>query len=236
MIKAIIADDEPIAMRYLKKILTELHFNIEIIDEVTDPDEVVPKVKEKRPDIVFLDIDFKRKDLNGLVLADRIAELFPTMMIIYISAHNIFKTAAWEGKAVVLGYIDKPFNRVRVERALSKLAGYVSINRIEIRDKNNIIHYLSPSDIVMFERVKNTKNTIVHCENKKINTSESLSSIKERLKGSDKLLHVNRSYIVNFTKIDNVLLYCESSYVIKFKNCSCEAYVARKTALELNLV
>lgn len=236
MIKAIIADDEPIAMRYLGKTLTELRSNIEIIDEVTDPDEVIPKVKEKCPDIVFLDIDFKRKDVNGLILADRIAELFPTMMIIYISAHNIFKPAAWEGKAVVLGYIDKPFNRVRVERALSKLAGYVSINRIEIRDKNNIFHYLSPSDIVMFEHEKNTKNTIVYCDNKKIYTTESLTSIMEKLKGSDKLLHVNRSYIVNLTKIDNVSLYCESSYVIKFKNCSSEAYVAKKTALELNLI
>lgn len=112
----------------------------------------------------------------------------------------------------------------------------MSTDRIEIKDKNKVIHYLSPSEIIMFEHAKNTKNTIVHCDNKKICTTESLTSIMEKLKGSDKLLHVNRSYIVNLTKIDNVSLYCESSYVIKFKNCSSEAYIAKKTALELNLI
>lgn len=86
MIKAIIADDEPIAIRYLKKILTELGSNIEIIDEVTDPTEVIPKVKEKRPDLVFLDIDFKRKEINGLGIADRVCEQFPNIIIIYIGS------------------------------------------------------------------------------------------------------------------------------------------------------
>jgi len=236
MIKAIIADDEPIAMRHLRRILTELHSNIEIIEEVLNPYEVIPIVKEKLPDVVFLDIDFKTKEINGLILADRISEYFPTIIIIYISAYNEFKSEAWERKAVVLGYIDKPFNKVKVERVLLKIARYMSCDRIEIRDKNKISHYLSPSEIIMFEHEKNTKNTIVHCDNKKIYTTESLTSIMEKLKGSDKLLHVNRAYIVNLTKIDNVSLYCESSYVIKFKNCSSEAYVAKKTALELNLI
>ncbi|KJS17460.1 MAG: hypothetical protein VR69_05010 [Peptococcaceae bacterium BRH_c4b] len=236
MIKAIVADDEPIAMRHLKKILSELRSNIEIIDEVTDPDNVVPIVKEKLPDVVFLDIDFKRKDVNGLILADRISEHFPAIMIIYISAHNEFKSEAWERKAVVLGYIDKPFNKIKVERVLLKMAKYISGNRIEIRDKSNIFHYLSPGEIIMIEREKNTKNTIVHCNNKKINTSGSLTSIEEMLKGSEKLLRINRSYIINITKIERVSFFSECSYVVKFKNSACEAYIAKQTAHELDLV
>lgn len=236
MIKAIIADDEPVAIRHLKKILTELPSNIEIIEEVTNPNEVVPVIKEKLPDVVFLDINFNKKDINGLILADRISEHFPAIMIIYISAHNEFKSEAWERKALVLGYIDKPFNKVKVERVLLKIARYISYDRIEIRDKNNIFHYLSPSEIVMFEREKNTKNTIVHCDNKKINISESLTSIEEMLKGSKKLLRISRSYIINITKIDRLSLFSESSYIVKFKNSSCEAYISKETAHELDLI
>lgn len=236
MIKAIIADDEPVAIRHLRKILTELRSNIEIIDEITDPNEVLPVIKEELPDVVFLDIDFNRKDMNGLILADRISEHFPSIMIIYISAHNEFKSEAWERKALVLGYIDKPFNKVKVERVLLKIARYISYDRIEIRDKNNIFHYLSPSEIVMFEREKNTKNTIVHCDNKKINISESLTSIEEILKGSKKLLRISRSYIINITKIDRLSLFSESSYIVKFKNSSCEAYISKETAHELDLI
>ncbi|OPY56089.1 MAG: Transcriptional regulatory protein YehT [Pelotomaculum sp. PtaU1.Bin035] len=236
MIKAIIADDEPIAMRHLRKILAKLGSNIEIMDEVTDPNEVVPIVKEKRPDVVFLDIDFNRKNINGLILADRISEHFPATVIIYISAYNEFKSEAWERKALVLGYIDKPFNKVKVERVLLKIARYISCDRIEIRDKNNVFHYLSPSEIVMFEREKNAKNTIIHCDTKKINTSESLTSIEQMLKGSEKLFRINRSYIINITKIDRLSLFSEGSYVVKFKNSSCEAYIAKKTAYELELI
>lgn len=236
MIKAIIADDEPIAIRHLRKILAELRSNIEVIGEVTDPDQVFPIVKEKHPDLIFLDIDFNRKDIDGLILADRISEHFPAIIIIYISAHNEFKSEAWERKAVVLGYIDKPFNKVKVERVLLKIARYMSCDRIEIRDKNNIIHYLSPGEIVMFEREKNTKNTIVHCDNKKIHTSESLTSIEKMLKGSEKLMRISRSYIINIAKIDRVSLFNESSYVVKFKNSVCEAYIAKQTALELELI
>jgi len=236
MIRAIIADDEPIAMRHLKKILTGLRSNIEIIGEATDPNQVLPMIKEKHPDVIFLDIDFNKQDINGLILADKISENFPATIIIYISAHNEFKSEAWERKAVVLGYIDKPFNKVKVERVLLKIARYMSCDRIEIRDKNNIFHYLSPSEIVMFEREKNTKNTIVHCDNKKINISLSLNSIEEMLTGSEKLLRISRSYIINITKIDRVSLFSKNSYVVKFKNSTCEAYIGKETAYELNLI
>lgn len=236
MIKAVVADDELIAMRHLRKILAELRSNIEIIGEVTDPDQVFTIVKEKHPDLIFLDIDFNRNDIDGLILADRISEHSPAIIIIYISAHNEFKSEAWERKAVVLGYIDKPFNKVKVERVLLKLAKYMSCDRIEIRDKNNIFHYISPIEIVMFEREKNTKNTIVHCDNKKIHTSESLTSIEKMLKGSEKLMRISRSYIINIAKIDRVSLFSGSSYVVKFKNSACEAYIAKQTALELELI
>jgi two-component system LytT family response regulator len=87
----------------------------------------------------------------------------------------------------------------------------------------------------MFEREKNKKNTIVHCDNKKINTSESLSTIEGKLDGTN-LLRISRSYIVNPAKIDSVLFYSESSYLVRFKNCGCEAYISKKTAQELALI
>lgn len=236
MIRAIIADDEPVAMRHLKKILAELRSNIEIIGEVTDPERVFPMVKEKHPDVIFLDIDFNRKDINGLILADKIYERFPAAMIIYISAHNEFKSEAWERKAVVLGYIDKPFNKVKVERVLLKIARYTSYDRIEIKDKSNVLHYLSPREIVMLEREKNAKNTIVYCDGKEINTSESLTSIETKLEGTKELLRVSRSYIINVTKIDQVSLFSKSTYVVKFKKSACEAYIGKETARELNLI
>jgi len=236
VIRAIIADDEPVAMRHLKKILAGLRSNIVIVGEVTDPSQVLPLIEEKHPDLIFLDIDFNRQDINGLMLADRISDSFPATMIIYISAHNKFKSEAWERKAVVLAYIDKPFNKEKVERALTKMARYVSYDRIEIKDKNNIYHYLSPSEIIMFEREKNTKNTIVHCDNKKINISESLISIERMLKGRGSLLRISRSYIINIAKIDRVSLFSKNSYVVKFKNSACEAYIGKETAQELELI
>jgi len=236
MIRAIIADDEPVAIRHLKKILVQLRSNIEIIGEVAAPEQVFPMVAEKHPDIIFLDIDFNREDINGLILADKIYEHLPAAMIIYISAHHEFKSDAWERKAVVLGYIDKPFSKMKVERVLLKIANYISYDRIEIKDKNNILHYLSPGEIVMCEREKNAKNTIVHCDNKEINTSISLTAIEKMLTGSKKLLRINRSYIINITKIDQVSIFSKSSYVVQFKNSTCEAYIGKETVHELNLI
>lgn len=235
MIRAIIVDDEPIAIRHLKKILAQLHYNIEIIQEVTEPDKLIMAVSEERPDVIFLDIDFNRNNINGLKLADNIFELFPDIIIIYISAYNEFKSEAWERKAVVLGYIDKPFNKIKVDRVLAKLERYNPNDKIEIKDKDNVLHFLSPNEIVMFEREKNKKNTIVHCEDKILNTSDSLSAVEKKIKGT-KLLRVSRSHIININKIESLLIYSESSYMIKFKNSLCEAYITRETAHELGLV
>ncbi|RKW46559.1 MAG: response regulator, partial [Lachnospiraceae bacterium] len=61
MIKVLIADDQELIRESLKIIL-ESKPDIEVTDAVSDGLEVIRSVREKRPDIILLDIRMPRLD------------------------------------------------------------------------------------------------------------------------------------------------------------------------------
>ena len=113
-VTAVIADDESLARTYLKEMLLA-HPQVTVIAECSNGFEAVETVIEKRPDVLFLDIDMPK--LNGFEVLEALEPELPR--VIFITAYDEYALMAFEVHAV--DYLLKPFSKDRLEKAVSRL-------------------------------------------------------------------------------------------------------------------
>ena len=114
--RAILVDDEHLALRYLGKLLQEID-GVEIIGTYMNPYEAIGAILIVKPDIVFLDIEMP--EMNGIELAEQIEQSLPTTHIVFITAFSEYAVKAFEVNAV--DYIVKPVQRNRLRKTLWRI-------------------------------------------------------------------------------------------------------------------
>ncbi len=125
-IRVVVADDESLGRERIRNFLHS-EPGVEFVGEAVDGDDAIAKVRELRPNLLFLDVQMPGK--NGFeALAVLGSERPPA--IIFVTAHDQFATGAFEVDAV--DYLMKPFDRARfqvaLERAVKRLEGNVLQN------------------------------------------------------------------------------------------------------------
>lgn len=116
MIRAILVDDEPIALAYLEQMLKEL-MDIDVVSACTDPVEAMEEIKIYTPDVVFLDIDMP--ELDGMRMAERISAHSPDTKIVFVTAYRDYAMEAFAFPA--LDYVLKPLQRQRLAVTVGRL-------------------------------------------------------------------------------------------------------------------
>ncbi|HEX3436382.1 MAG TPA: LytTR family DNA-binding domain-containing protein [Pseudacidobacterium sp.] len=114
-LKALIADDEPLARERLRFLLSE-YDDIEIAGECRNGREVVATLKEKCVDVLFLDIQMPGKD-GFEVIAQLGIALMP--VTVFVTAHNHYAVKAFEVHA--LDYLTKPVEPERLHATLIRV-------------------------------------------------------------------------------------------------------------------
>lgn len=145
MIKLIITDDHFLTREGLKNRLRKDMIDVEIIGEASTGSELLKLLRDKKPDIVLLDISLP--DKNGLELLKEIKIQFPNVEVIVLSMHPEERYAIRAYKAGAIGYLSKDneslgkelVNAIRTtflhkkryvsERTASKLADYIYDSR-----------------------------------------------------------------------------------------------------------
>ena len=113
-ITALIVDDEPPALRKLRRFLSKDH-EVEIVGEAGGGREAIDKIRALSPDVVFLDIQMGEIDGFGVVEA-LAADRLPA--IVFVTAHDDYALKAFEVAA--LDYLLKPFDAGRFAQALGR--------------------------------------------------------------------------------------------------------------------
>lgn len=109
---ALIVDDEDLARAVVREHLAS-HPDIEIIGECPNGFEAVKACAEKRPDLLFLDIQMPKLDgFEVLELLD------PQPTVVFVTAYDQHALRAFEVHAV--DYLLKPFGVDRFEEALQR--------------------------------------------------------------------------------------------------------------------
>lgn len=116
MIRAVLVDDEPLALQRLERLLRD-STEVEVVGTFIHPSEALEAIPETYPDVFFLDIEMA--DTDGLTLADQLLSLDPTAQIVFVTAYNAYAIEAFELNA--LDYLLKPVKPDRLQKSLERI-------------------------------------------------------------------------------------------------------------------
>lgn len=114
-LKTIIVDDESLARRGLKHRLKDVN-DVEIVAEAANGREALKLIRERNPDLVFLDIQMPGMDGFDVLRALAPGEL---PAIVFVTAFDDYAIKAFEAHA--LDYLLKPIEDRRLTEALDRV-------------------------------------------------------------------------------------------------------------------
>ena len=120
MIRALIAEDEPLGRRTLRDFLSGVE-GIECVGEAENGTDAVRLIDALKPDLVFLDV--KMPGLTGLQVIERIRH---KPAVVFTTAYDRYAVSAFELEAV--DYLVKPFGRKRFLATLERVRRRIQEN------------------------------------------------------------------------------------------------------------
>lgn len=118
--RLLIADDEPLIRRGIKKLVNLSEIGIEEVYEADNGEETLQLFEQYHPEIVLLDINMPRVD--GLTVAKEIKSLSPKTKIAMLTGYNYFDYAQKAIRVGVEDYILKPVSKKEITEIIAKLA------------------------------------------------------------------------------------------------------------------
>jgi two-component system, response regulator PdtaR len=111
--KVLIAEDEAIIRLDLKEMLEEE--GLDVVGEASDGEAAIRLARERRPDLVIMDI--KMPGMDGLAAAERIAseDLAAVLILTAFSQRDLVQRAAEAG---AMAYLVKPFQKTDLMPAI----------------------------------------------------------------------------------------------------------------------
>ena len=114
MIRAVIADDEPLAREGIRLLLKD-EPDVRVCGEAGDGVEAVEVIERTKPDVLYLDVQMPELDGFGVLHA---LEPQDTPAVVFVTAHEGYALNAFERNAV--DYLLKPIDPERFRQALAR--------------------------------------------------------------------------------------------------------------------
>lgn len=208
MYNCLIIDDEPIAIRVIKKHLQSFP-DFKVVAECHNAPEAIPVVSKEKIDLIFCDIQMPQ--ITGV---EFIRSLTKPPKVIFTTAYREYAVDAFD--LHVIDYLLKPVSFERFARAIHNFLELEALHQNakpaadqqEQKPREYIFlkadkkfHKINLSDILYFESLGDY--VIVFAEGKKIVTKERISNLQENLP-DDQFLQIHRQYIISISKIESV--------------------------------
>jgi two-component system, LytTR family, response regulator len=115
LLRAVIADDEPLARARLRRLLGH-EPDVDVIAECATGDEAADAMRRARPDVLFLDVQMP--DVDGFAALNRVPPA-ERPWIVFVTAHSMHAVRAFEEQA--LDYLLKPVSAERLHDAVGRV-------------------------------------------------------------------------------------------------------------------
>jgi len=234
-VRALIAEDEPLARRTLREIIADVPW-LECVGEAETGTRAVQMIDALTPDLVFLDIEMP--ELNGLQVLDRISH---EPAVIFTTAYDRYAVSAFELEA--LDYLLKPFGRERclaalerarrmfpvnarggrgdagsappvVERARSVMADSGPLTRLFVRDRDRIV----PIAAAEIERLEAADDYVeVRTKSRSYLVYLTLNDFERRL-DPERFIRVHRAHIVNLDFVKQLVPFDGSRMQVEMRD------------------
>ena len=215
MIPTILADDEILARQKLRQMLLG-EGEIQLVGESSTTSETLELVRERRPELLFLDIRMHGNDAFDVVQALSSDRDFPMPTVIFTTAHDGYALRAFEVHAA--DYLLKPFSaerlKIAIQRAMMQIQsrqapqsalhpqgnGSSYANRIVFKSRGRIL-FLPVSNIRWIGAEENYVRICTEGESYLLR--EPIGRLEEKL-DPQLFLRVHRSSIVNLQFVKEV--------------------------------
>jgi two-component system, LytTR family, response regulator len=230
-IRALIADDEPLARDRIRRFLAK-DPEIEVVAECGDGAAAVAAIRREAPDLVFLDVQMP--EMDGFEVVRRVgAKRMP--VTIFVTAYDTYAIRAFDAQA--LDYLLKPIGAERfaqaVGRAKEQLIGALNrralrgvlatLRKAENRERYPTRWPVSRGDRVTFvdtlsiDWIEAAGNYVrVHAGNDVHTLRETLTQVKRRLDPAV-FVRIHRSTIVNVRSIREIQRWFHGHHLIILK-------------------
>jgi two-component system LytT family response regulator len=217
-IAAMIVDDEELARHVLRELL-EKHPEIEMVAECANGLEAVKAVAEKKPDLIFLDVQMPK--LTGFDVLELIGNDVP---VIFVTAYDQYAMRAFDVHAV--DYLLKPVGRDRFEAALGHAKSRLGekmprgedlaaaarppqqfLERIVVKDGANVT--LIPVAKLDFAEAQDDYVALA-TGGKKHLKQQTIASLEASLDPGS-FVRIHRSYLVNLERVARIEPYGKDS-------------------------
>jgi len=240
----LIVDDEPPARRRIRELLENTP-DVEIVGESINGAEAIKAIREKNPDLVFLDVQMPVSDGFGVLKAVTV-ETMP--VTVFVTAYDRYALKAFEVSA--LDYLLKPYSDERfaiaLERArvclqtqkrdelgmkmLALLQGYHhkhtcretgqapdAGNRLDrlVIKSGGSVFFIKTDEIDWIEAAG--VYVYLHAGNKTHLYRETVGGLEARL-DPRRFVRIHRSNLVNIDRIKELQPYSHGEYIIVLKD------------------
>jgi two-component system LytT family response regulator/two-component system response regulator LytT len=220
-IRVLIVDDEELARARIKGLLGAFD-DLECVGEAENGLEAVERIRDLRPDLVFLDIQ-----MPGMDGFEVLAALEDVPLIVFATAYDEYALKAFEVNSI--DYLLKPIEKERlaqaVERArellsgddlgreIERIAGLVrvrGVDRLPVQKGKKII-LVDHADIVWIEASEGL--VFVHTADQRFLANTTMAELETRLDPAT-FFRTHRSSIVNLNHVVEIVPWFGGKYKV----------------------
>lgn len=224
--KVLVADDEILARDELMYLL-ERHSDVLVVGEAANGPEVLEKVRQFEPEVVFLDVQMP--EIDGLKTAKELLNLARPPYLVFATAFDCHAFEAFALEAV--DYLLKPFSQERVDNTLNRLRKMLqkpqltldtladalvnlraqtsrSPKRIAVTDEEQTL-FIDPEQIVYIFREE--REVWICLNDGRYRCPHSLQEMEERLIDFP-FFRPHRSYLVNLQHVSAIAPWFNGAY------------------------
>lgn len=226
-LQTLIIEDEELARNLLRSYLKDQP-DIEIIGECENGFDGVKAINEKKPDLVFLDIQMPK--ITGF---EMIELLDHKPQIIFTTAYDQYALKAFELNAV--DYLLKPFSKERMQKAIEKVIHHIQhnenniekleemsnfrpgeefIDRVVVKDRHKI-HIITVDKIRYIESLDDY--VMIYTTDGRHMKQKTMKYFETYLDPKN-FIRIHRSFIVQVDNIAEIQQYEKESYVVILKD------------------
>ena len=219
-LRTLIADDEPLALSRLNRLLTEVP-SVELVGEVTNGAQLVSMAETIKPDLIISDIKMPEK--TGIEAAQEICRNENPPAVIFCTAFDQFAIKAFEVSAI--GYLVKPIELDKLVDAIEQASVINQAQLSVLENKNNSTKRLLVDGVGSIEAVElkdvdyfyaEDRSVVAYLSNREIIVDYSLNELANEL--GDTVLRAHRSTLVNLVNIKRLFKSENGQTIIEFES------------------
>ena len=224
----VLVDDEQ-AAHYAMQSLLKGYDKIKLIGQAHNGKQAVEAINNLRPDLIFLDIQMP--DMNGFEV---LKHLKYQPYIVFCTAYDQYAIDAFNQNSI--DYLLKPVDEVRFARCIDKIERLLpqsqKVDMVKLQELSNLLNPVKKASAIPINI--RSKIIFVRCEQiaycvakdgyislmtddgKEYVSDLTLKQLEERL--PDDFIRVQKSYIVNKQKIEEIQKYFNNRLILRLSD------------------